>query len=61
MGVGDSGCVLFGSRAPHLLLQTLKNGRYKFLGEANIHGLMNKEMIKIWEEGTLNLRESEIM
>lgn len=61
MGVGDSCCVLFGSNVPHLLLHTPKNGRYKFLGEAYVHGLMNGEAMEMWEEGTLDLQEFEIM
>jgi Heterokaryon incompatibility protein (HET) len=59
--VGGRCCVLLGSHVPHLLYQMPDSGRYILLGEAYIHGLMDGEAMKMWEEGALDLCQFEIL
>jgi hypothetical protein len=44
MKAGDSVCIYFGARVPHILRPRSDNG-YTFIGEAYVHGIMDGELM----------------
>ncbi|PMD39548.1 hypothetical protein L207DRAFT_460231 [Hyaloscypha variabilis F] len=56
--VGDLVCVIFGGKTPFILRKV--SDHYKLIGESYIHGLMDGEVIKLWEAGVLSEQWFEI-
>ena len=44
---GDLCCVLFGATVPFILRKTDREGHYKLIGEAYIHGIMRGEALRL--------------
>lgn len=51
---GDICCILFGATVPFLLRKTDKEGHYKLVAEAYIHGIMRGEAISMLQKGELH-------
>ncbi|RDL30835.1 uncharacterized protein BP5553_10180 [Venustampulla echinocandica] len=53
MREGDLVCVLFGGCIPYILRPTDTDNMYKFVGESYVHGIMNGEVINLWQQGKI--------
>ena len=60
MEPGDKVCVLFGGATPYIVRPTSVPGEYLFLGECYVHGLMDGEAIKLWEEGKVKSQRFQL-
>jgi hypothetical protein len=54
--VGDSICVLYGCSIP-VLLRKDSDGRWTFVGDVYVHGLMNGEAVELMRKGTFSEEE----
>ena len=57
---GDKVCVLFGGSTPYIVRPTSIPDEYLFLGECYVHGLMDGEAIKLWEEGKVKSQRFQL-
>ena len=57
--IGDVLCILYGCDLP-VLLRPVRDGRYKFMGEAYVHGLMHGEAMET-TEGERNVTQFHII
>jgi hypothetical protein len=60
MEAGDRVCVLFGGSTPYIVRPTSVPDEYLFLGECYVHGLMDGEAIKLWEEGKVQSQRFQL-
>jgi hypothetical protein len=58
--VGDSICFIPGNETP-LLLRRVDDGRYSFVGECYVHGLMDGEVWEHERSGPIELQEFRII
>ncbi|KAK8040034.1 hypothetical protein PG993_008445 [Apiospora rasikravindrae] len=59
---GDIVCVFMGGAVPFILRPRQKGNGYTLIGDAYVHGIMDGELVRDWEEGKaeLDLREFHI-
>ena len=50
---GDLVCVLLGGCVPYILRPTDTENMYKLVGESYVHGIMNGEVINLWQQGRI--------
>lgn len=59
MEAQDRVCVLFGGPVPYVIRPTEMPGRYHFVGECYVHGMMEGQAVQLWERGELKAHRME--